>query len=128
MKMRSKTGKDVYIASLMGTSIVIGNEYRFIPIEFRRDALMMTDQLEIEGIDTSELVKQEQTAHDPVQYLVKVILDMIREGDTETNNFTNAGLPNLNIVRSKAGYNVSKDEMLVAWEIAQRENEAKTSQ
>ncbi len=42
------------------------------------------------------------------------------EKDPNCDNFTNSGLPNLNKLRSKAGYNVSKDEMLIAWELSNR--------
>jgi len=124
MRMRSTTGQEIYIALTSGNSVVIGTDYREVPKEFRREALMLVgESIEIEGIKTEDINHEPKPADNPEKYLVETIKKMIEESKTDekTSNFTASGLPNLNTLRSKAGYNVNKEEMLVAWYLIQKE-------
>jgi len=122
MRMRA-INKDVYIATDRGTAIIIGTEFRDIPIEFRREALMRSEEIEIEGIKSSDLNPVVQTPYSKEARLKDIVKAMIVNIGLEEGLMTGSGLPNMNKLKERAGYNVSREEMIMALEDAKSEIE-----
>ncbi len=115
MRMRSKTNQKIVIALLDGSAIAIGSEFRDIPVKFRRDALSMHDQLEIEGVASTEIDEEPIEPKKKGELLVPIIEMMAASG--EPGYFTINGLPNINVLSKLAEYKVSRVEMLAAFEM-----------
>lgn len=113
MKFKAPGDTPIYVALLSGHCAVIGSEWRELPPNLHRKALeegCITDNMDKATLAAkTEAAKPAPSNH---EILIRVIKDMManpKEGD-----FTAADLPNMKVLVKKAGWNVSKEEMMQA--------------
>ena len=84
---------------------------------------MRSEEIEIEGIKSSDLNPVVQTPYSKEARLKDIVKAMIVNIGLEEGLMTGSGLPNMNKLKERAGYNVSREEMIMALEDAKSEIE-----
>lgn len=114
MQFKSPNDEPIYIAELSGHCAVVGSEWRELPVQLHKSALMLgciTDNMSKEAV--AEIVKFNappvQDNHSILVSIIKGMADNPAVGD-----FTAAELPNLKVLSAKAGWTVNKEEMMQA--------------
>jgi hypothetical protein len=113
VKFKSPSDTPVYVALLSGHCATVGPEWRELPFNLHRRALeegCITDNMDEESI--AALTQSAVPQPDRHQLLVGTIKAMM--DDPQPGEFTGAGLPNLKVLCKKAGWNVSREEMMQA--------------
>ena len=113
MKFKAPGDTPIYVALLSGHCAVIGSEWRELPPMLHRKALeegCITDNMD----PATAAMKTEAATPAPGNHeiLVGIIKDMM--ANPKQGEFTAADLPNMKVLVKKAGWNVSKEEMMQA--------------
>jgi len=108
MKFKSPTDLPIRIASTSGHVALIGPEWQEIPTSLHHEAILSgceTDQ----KFKTQESNQGGNTDKSENDLITDALVKML-ERDQE-DDFTNSGMPNMNIVRGIAGFNASKEDV-----------------
>ena len=111
MQLKSPTDKPVHVALTDGTAITIGPEAREVPVHFRKEAFA-------QGCIPAGSKAEDMADEIPVPTEVSMagkLKQVLAELKAEKTPLTGAGLPNINTVRARAGWNVSAVQLTDAW-------------
>ncbi len=127
MKMKSITGKDVYVTSQCGMHCIwVSPDWTDVPNHMLRDALMqgcVPEGVEQNNFNLAKAVVENEGSTQSMNAIIKSIENMFslaQEGD-----FTSAGMPNLKRLSSYAGFPVSREQMSEALAIVEQKRRIK---
>jgi len=115
MQFKSPTGKDIYVATTGGIAAQVRPEWRDLPAGLHKAAIMagcVTDNMAEDVINPPAPVvsSAEFERGKVIESAVKTLL----EADG-TEGFTAEGVPDLEALSKLTGFDVSRGEMLAAW-------------
>lgn len=118
MKLKSPGSTAIHVALTNGHAITIGQEARDVPQMFLKDAFAkgaIPAEMEAESF-----VVEDKNDINPTtaELLVAGVKKMLVEN---ADDFTGAGLPNRKTLSAIVGWNVSAEELTVAWAQVQAE-------
>lgn len=116
---------EIRVASTNGHVAVIGADYRVLPKSLHRMALgagAECDQRAVRGEEPAPDVKAAEARADHTEQYRKALQIMMARA--EPKDFTEAGLPNLNVVSKLAGMTVHKDEVYAVFNQLEIERDA----
>lgn len=119
MKFRSPTDQPIRVALTTGHVAVVGSEWRELPTHMHREALAAgcesSDAVrQAPGKPTKEPAGQGNDEASVIRRQLQVMLE--REGTEEAkDDFTAAGMPNLNVLSGLCGFKVDKVTMGKVW-------------
>ncbi|NMG64368.1 hypothetical protein GPA19_05335 [Azoarcus indigens] len=120
MKLKSPTDEPIHVALLSGHAITIGPEARDVPVQFRRDAL--AKGAIPEGVTAADLDAEDAPPTDSTkQALIVAAIKMLIETDEDA--LTDAGLPNRKKLAAVAGFPISAEDLIAAWQIVEAETD-----
>lgn len=122
IKFRSPTEKPVHVALLSGHAATIGPEWRELPKILHKAAIgegAITSNMTQEAIDAA--VEGASGALDQDVAVKNALVAMLEETD-ETDNFTESGIPNIDVLSTRCGFNVERAQMLRVWKALQDES------
>lgn len=119
MKYRSPTGEPVRVSSTSGRVMIIGPDLAEVPPDLEAKARykgcvseeVLNGLSQNAGTNTSLL---------SVEDAIRNMISMPEEGDF----FTAQGLPNLRALTKLCQRNITKEEMMTAWEVVSAEKDA----
>jgi hypothetical protein len=118
MQLKSPGDTPIHVALLNGHAITIGQEARDVPQMFLQEAFAK-GAIPAE-MNADSFVAEEKNDTDPTtaELLVAGVKKMLVEN---ADDFTGAGLPNRKTLSAIVGWNVSAEELGVAWAQVQAE-------
>lgn len=118
MQLKSPTITPIHVALTNGHAITIGPDGRDVPQMFIKDAFA-NGAIPAES-DVEQFIAQEKNDTDPstAEMLVAGVKKMLTENP---DDFTGSGLPNRKVLSGIVGWNVSAQELEVAWAQVQAE-------
>ena len=111
MLFKSPTDKPIQVILLSGHCAVVGPEWRELPPILHPEAFKLgciSDNMNQEDIDARVIEHTPKASS--AEKLAEIIIAMKDEGE----GFTAAGLPHLKTLSAKAGWTVSREEMMQA--------------
>lgn len=120
MKLKSLGDKTTQVALLSGHCIVVPPEGRDVPQMFVSEALRcgcVPMGIEEDDVKPAGNVPEGKEKG-------QIIVDGIKAMLEADCNLTGAGLPNLKDLAKQVGFTVSREEMVAAWDVIQKEAEA----
>lgn len=118
MRLKSPSNEVLCVSLTNGTGLRIGPEARDIPAEFLKASFAagaIPEGVEAADFDDSPDAPDAETM--PV-LLIAGVKKMLVEN---TDDFTGAGLPDRRVLSKIVGWNVSAEELSVAWQAVQAE-------
>lgn len=121
MKLKSPNEETLCISLTNGTGIRIGPEARDVPAEFLK-ASFAAGAIP-EGVDPDDFDDSPEAPSDETKsaLLIAGVKKMLVENP---DDFTGAGLPDRRVLSKIVGWNVSVQELSVAWQSIQAESAA----
>jgi hypothetical protein len=119
MRLKSPSDETLCVSLTNGTGIRIGPEARDVPAEFLKASFAagaIPEGVDAKDFDDSPDGPDEETK--PALLIAGVKKMLVENQD----DFTGAGLPNRNVLSRIVGWNVSVQELSVAWEKIQAES------
>lgn len=115
LKFRSPADEPVHVAVLSGHAALVGPDWRELPPILHRQAIAdgcITDNMPAETIAAAlESATPPFSQESAIQNGIIKMLDADNPGE----NFTRAGLPNLNVLSHTVGFNVDREQVQKVW-------------
>jgi hypothetical protein len=122
IKFRSPTDKPLHVAITSGHAATIGPQWRELPKILHKAAIAegaITSNMTQEAIDAA--VEGASGALDQDVAVKNALVAMLEEQD-EPDNFTDNGIPNIDVLSTRCGFNVERAQMLRVWKTLQEES------
>ena len=118
MQLKSPIATPIHVALTNGHAITIGPEGRDVPPMFTKEAFAK-GAIPAE-MNAEQFVAQDRNDTDPSQaeMLIAGVKKMLVDNP---DDFTGSGLPNSKVLSGIVGWNVSAEELAIAWEQVQAE-------
>lgn len=115
IKFRSPDETTIHVAITGGHAARVGPEWRELPPILHKQAIALgciTNNMSAEAIAAAQ--KPAEPAFDQAEAIKAGIVKML-EADNQEENFTKAGLPNLNVLSHMVGFGVDREQMQHVW-------------
>lgn len=115
IKFRSPDETTIHVTSLTGHAARVGPDWRELPPMLHKAAIAagcITDNM------TAEAIAATPQPRDPAfnaDAAIKAGIVQMLEADKPDENFTKAGLPNLNVLSHVVGFGVDREQMQKVW-------------
>lgn len=122
VKFRSPTEKPIHVAILSGHAATIGPKWRDLPKILHKAAIgegAISSNMTQEAIDA--VIEGASGALDQDKAVKDALVVMLEEKD-EPDNFTESGVPNIDVLSTRCGFNVERAQMLRVWKALQDES------
>ena len=111
MQFKSPTDTPIQVSLMSGHCAVVGAEWRELPPLLHPEAFRLgclSDNMSQSDIDARVI------QHTPQESTAEKLASITREMQAEGEGFTGAGLPHLKTLSAKAGWTVTREEMMQA--------------
>lgn len=115
IRFRSPDESVIHVAITGGHAARVGPEWRELPPILHKQAIALgciTDNMTAESI--AALPVSAKPPFDTAQAIKEGIVKML-ESEDDDDNFTKAGLPNLNTLSHVVGFSVDREQMQTVW-------------